>query len=111
MLSAADDNKTCVLSQQCKDFPGHCGSAAAGVLNPQLDIREPAPITNPIERAKLKKNCLMFSEDGMGVCCVADQANIMDVNYNSIDSVFGRESGSCGVNLKILWCHFSCSPK
>ena len=111
MLGAADDNKTCVLSQQCTDFPGHCGSATAGVFNPQLDVREPAPITDPIERVKLIKNCPMYAEDGMGLCCVPDQANIMDVNFNSIDSVFGRESGACGVNLKILWCHFTCDPK
>ena len=35
----------------------------------------------------------------------------MDVNFNSIDSVFGRESGACGVNLKILWCHFTCDAQ
>ena len=35
----------------------------------------------------------------------------MDVNFNSIDSVFGKESGTCGVNLKILWCHYTCDPQ
>ena len=107
---AAADNKTCVLSQQCKDFPGHCGSARGGVFNPALDVRAPAPIVDPIEHMRLAKVCPMYAEQGMGLCCVADQANVMDVNFNSIDSVFGKESGTCGVNLKILWCHFTCDP-
>ena len=59
-MADAADNKTCVLSQRCKDFPGHCGSASAGVFNPALDIRAPTPITDPIEHSKLAKNCPMF---------------------------------------------------
>ena len=34
----------------------------------------------------------------------------MDDNFSQIDSVFGLESGACGVNLKIMWCHFTCDP-
>lgn len=67
-------------------------------------------MTDPIARMRLIKNCPMYAEAGMGLCCVGDQANIMDVNFNSIDSVFGKESGTCGVNLKILWCHYTCDP-
>ena len=65
---------------------------------------------DPIAMTMLWKNCPMYSTPGEPVCCVGDQAHIMDMNFNSIDSVFGMESGSCGVNLKILWCHFTCDP-
>lgn len=58
----------------------------------------------------LWKNCPMYNTPNMPVCCIGDQAHIMDMNFNSIDSVFGKESGTCGVNLKILWCHYTCDP-
>ena len=88
-----------------------CFSPQDGVFNPQVDIRAPAPLKNVLAIAAINKVCPMYSKPGLPLCCVDDQAKIMENNFGQIDTVFGLESGACGVNLKILWCHYTCDPK
>lgn len=45
------------------------------------------------------------------VCCNADQVDIMTANFMTIDQVFGRDVSMCGLNLKKLWCEYTCSPR
>lgn len=44
------------------------------------------------------------------VCCGPDNVKIMEANYKQIDLVFGEECPMCGVNLKKLWCRYTCDP-
>lgn len=44
------------------------------------------------------------------LCCVDAQISILKTNFATIDSVFGEDLGMCGLNLKKLWCEFTCSP-
>jgi len=34
----------------------------------------------------------------------------MDSNFKTIDSVFGSDVPMCAVNLKKMWCRFTCDP-
>ena len=45
------------------------------------------------------------------VCCNEDQVDIMTSNYKKIDSVFGGNVPLCALNLKKLWCEYTCNPK
>ena len=45
------------------------------------------------------------------LCCNEDQVSIMTENYQQIDSVFGMDCPLCAVNLKKLWCEYTCNPK
>lgn len=56
----------------------------------------------------MKTICPFFKE-GDPLCCVEDQAHIMDSNFKTIDSVFGSDVPMCAVNLKKMWCHFTCN--
>jgi len=44
------------------------------------------------------------------MCCIDDQVDIMTLNFQQIDSVFGNDVPLCGLNLKKLWCDYTCSP-
>lgn len=35
----------------------------------------------------------------------------MNHNYNQIDLVFGKDCPMCAVNLKKLWCRYTCDPQ
>lgn len=35
---------------------------------------------------------------------------ILDANFIQIDTVFGLDCPICAVNLKRMWCEYSCSP-
>lgn len=45
------------------------------------------------------------------VCCNDDQIQIMTNSFKQIDSVFGNDVPLCGVNLKKLWCSYTCDPQ
>mgnify|MGYP002632984581 CR=1 FL=1 len=34
----------------------------------------------------------------------------MTENFKQIDSVFGEDVPMCGLNLKKLWCEYTCNP-
>ena len=44
------------------------------------------------------------------VCCNDDQVSIMTSSFQQIDSIFGNSVPLCGVNLKKLWCEYTCNP-
>ena len=44
------------------------------------------------------------------VCCSNVQVKQMRDNFRDIDMLFGGDCPVCAVNLKILWCEFTCSP-
>ena len=45
------------------------------------------------------------------LCCNGDQVEIMQVNFQQIDSIFGQDCPMCAINLKKLWCNFACNSK
>ena len=47
---------------------------------------------------------------GKEVCCNSGQIKQMRDNFRDIDMLFGADCPICGVNMKILWCEFTCSP-
>ena len=44
------------------------------------------------------------------VCCDNVQVKQMRDNFRDIDMLFGGDCPVCAVNLKILWCEFTCNP-
>ena len=44
------------------------------------------------------------------MCCTDDQVMIMATSFGQIDGVFGHDVPLCGVNLKKMWCMFTCDP-
>ena len=56
---------------------------------------------------KLKEICPYY--DGVDVCCADDQIDAMYANFATIDALFG-DCPICGINLKRMWCEFTCSP-
>ena len=47
--------------------------------------------------------------DGIDVCCNDDQIDTMYINFATIDALFG-DCEICTVNLKKMWCEFTCNP-
>ena len=43
------------------------------------------------------------------VCCNDDQVAIMTSSFKQIDSIFGHDVPICGVNLKKMWCEYTCN--
>lgn len=52
-----------------------------------------------------------FMNASAPMCCSDDQVAIMVANFDKIDHVFGENVPMCGINLKKLWCEFTCSPR
>jgi len=44
------------------------------------------------------------------VCCTEDQVEILNASFKQIDSVFGENVPVCAMNLKKLWCKYTCDP-
>lgn len=44
------------------------------------------------------------------MCCVDDQVYIMMESFKQLDSIFGADNKICGVNLKKMWCEYTCNP-
>ena len=45
------------------------------------------------------------------LCCNDDQVDIMTLNFQQIDGVFGSDCPMCGLNLKKLWCSYTCNDR
>jgi hypothetical protein len=52
-----------------------------------------------------------FMNASAPVCCSDDQVAIMLHNFNTIDSVFGTDSPMCAVDMKKMWCEYTCNPR
>ena len=64
----------------------------------------------------------MFDASNDELCCNDDQAEILsknknksqeyhlDANFIQIDTVFGIDCPICAVNLKRMWCEYTCNP-
>ena len=57
--------------------------------------------------------CAEYSEP-TSVCCTPEQAQTLESNFVSLESIFGTAVGGCDIcvaNLKKFWCHFTCHPE
>ena len=48
---------------------------------------------------------------GKPACCDQIQQQQLLQNFQQIDFVFGDDCPICGLNLKRVWCEFTCNPK
>ncbi len=79
------------------------------VINPIIKFYAPAPISKPDQKKQITKNCPMF-DPNKPLCCNDDQAEILDANFIQIDTVFGLECPVCAMNMKRMWCEYTCNP-
>mmetsp|Transcript_32901 Transcript_32901/g.50308 ORF Transcript_32901/g.50308 Transcript_32901/m.50308 type:complete len:186 (-) Transcript_32901:508-1065(-) len=101
--------KTCTISQKCKrDDPSQtlCPDPRK-IDNPIIEYFEPATLSSPFGIMAI----CPFLNATEPLCCNDDQVAIMTENYKQIDSVFGGDCPLCAVNLKKLWCEYTCDPK
>ena len=87
-------------------------------MKQDCDITKPdcipteANFTEPVELQGINVVCKEYL--GKKACCSNDQNILLKNNFDSLDSVFGASYGGCdicAINLKRLWCEFTCSPK
>ena len=45
------------------------------------------------------------------LCCSDDSVAIMYHNYKTIDNVFGGDVPMCALDMKKMWCEYSCNPR
>ena len=57
----------------------------------------------------LRKNCPDY-DPNTPLCCNDDQAEILNANFIQIDTVFGLDCPICAVNIKRMWCEYTCNP-
>lgn len=50
-----------------------------------------------------------FSNRTNTYCCNDDQAEILDANFIQIDTVFGLDCPICAMNMKRMWCEYTCN--
>lgn len=107
-INVQAQENTCILAQYCKNnsTQSPCPDPTK-VDHPIIWKRPPTKLTNIIAINAFKEICpYMTSTD---LCCTDAQVSIMKANFATSDSVFG-EVGMCGLNLKKLWCEYTCSP-
>ena len=79
------------------------------VVSPEIINFKPRVLQNPMAKFQLMHVC-PFIDSSKPVCCLEDNVAILYNNFQKIDSVFGGDVPICAVNLKHLWCEFSCNP-
>ncbi len=110
-----DEGKTCMLKQSCKRTDGSSmETAECPSINPEdlehptIEFYEPALLYRDDSKANLKEICPEFDPE-TPICCNDDQVQIMVSNYKQIDSVFSIDCPICGINLKRMWCEYTCN--
>ena len=89
----------CAFTQNCPN--GVC--EVPHMLNPPIE-----PFLTQLSQQVM---CPEFA--GKPMCCNDDQNTELEIKYQLIDFTFGSGVGgcdACAVNLKRLWCFFTCSP-
>lgn len=126
--------ETCMLWQECKGrnwllnpmskYPCRSDGAAptsGDILNPVIEYFKPAALFKEEQKKQLRAACPMFDPD-TPLCCNDDQAEILSkfipgisshllaANFIQIDTVFGLDCPLCAINLKRMWCEYTCNP-
>ena len=89
---------SCRMKQDCDIYQSDC-------------IPSEANFTDPVELQGINVVCNEYL--GKKACCSDSQNILLKKNFESLDSVFGASYGGCdicAINLKRLWCEFTCSP-
>eukprot|EP00347_Sterkiella_histriomuscorum_P014918 403359016 len=111
--------KGCVLVQHCFRGPddptmaeGPCphGADPTQIDNPAIIYGDPTPLLRDDSKLAFQAIC-PFMDQNSPLCCNDDQVEIMTNNFRSIDSVFGEDCSICSVNLKRMWCDYTCHPQ
>ena len=71
----------------------------------------PKKLSKPAPPFLIKDNNPCPYYNNTRACCNELQVRQMEENFRDIDMIFGADCPICGVNLKIFWCEFACSPK
>lgn len=85
-------------------------------MQQKCDITDPNCIPGPAEFTEPEilegSNIICEEFRGKKACCNDSQNILMTNNFKSLDQVFGSSYGGCdicAINLKRLYCHFTCS--
>ena len=103
-VDAQTPTETCTMTQHCNE--AGCPNPT-NISNPIISFFEPKVVGNPFG---LMQIC-PFLDASQPLCCNDDQIAIMTHNYQQIDSVFGKDCPLCALNLKKLWCMYTCGPQ
>ena len=82
---------------------------ATDVDNPIISYFKPEVIQKVAQKDMLRKNCPDY-DPNTPLCCNDDQAEILKANFIQIDTVFGLDCPICAVNIKRMWCEYTCNP-
>ena len=77
--------------------------------NPEIVYFEPTVLLRDDSKETLGVIC-PYLDPNEPICCNDDQVEIMNSNYVQIDSVFGNDCPVCAVNMKRMWCEYTCNP-
>src|SRR5690349_19402715 len=90
----------CTLKQDCTPITDpNCKPSAANFTQPFKLADDPKVV------------CKEFI--GKDSCCTPDQNVLLLSNFIALDAIFNTNVGGCDIctiNLKRLWCYFTCSP-
>lgn len=88
----------CTMEQTCDVTDPKCLPDKANYTDPTI----------------LQGNNVVCSEFlGKEACCNDGQNILLSHNFETLGYIFGNEYGGCdicAINLKRLWCEFTCSP-
>lgn len=45
------------------------------------------------------------------LCCTDDQVTMIKDNFATLNGVFGKDCPICAVNMKKMWCVYTCDPQ
>ncbi len=89
----------CVMKQDCDIKSPDCKPGPANFTQPTI----------------LKgMNVICPEYNNQLACCSNNQNILMKNNFDALDSLFGTKYGGCdicAINLKRLWCKFTCDPE
>jgi len=80
-------------------------------VNDPKCLPDKANMTDPIPLIGNHVVCNEFM--GKDACCNDGQNILLGKNFDTLGYIFGNEYGGCdicAINLKRLWCEFTCSP-
>jgi hypothetical protein len=104
-------DKPCVLHQYCERKNGESQDAPCPSTS---EIYK--PIGGQFATAKLNdpdsfKTQCPFMDSTAPMCCTDDQVDMIKDNFATLNGVFGKDCPICAVNMKIMWCEYTCNPK
>eukprot|EP00347_Sterkiella_histriomuscorum_P010129 403377491 len=76
---------------------------------PGIQQFQPTQLLRQDSKQNLEEICPSYN-GSEPLCCNDDQVQYLAYEFRQIDAVFGSDCSICAVNLKRMWCDFTCSP-